>query len=252
MCRDFAHLAIALCRAVGIPARYISAYAWQLLPPDFHAVFEAYLHGPAGGAWYLFDPTRMAALDGLVRIGAGRDAADVAFCSIFGDAESAAAPGLDQGAAARSDAHHQAVSNGSRLSLAETHYMHHLALAAAAAGLPRRDRPRFDRHVPAGLPRHRGELRRAGGTAQVTLASWFAGLAVGQITQGTLADRFGRRGPLMAGLALYTLACVGCALAPNLPLLTAMRALAAFGGSASMVLPRAVVRDLADGHAAAG
>ena len=89
VCRDFAHLAIALCRAVGIPARYISAYAWQLQPPDFHAVFEAFLHGPGGGAWYLFDPTRMAALDGLVRIGAGRDAADVAFCSIYGSAETA-------------------------------------------------------------------------------------------------------------------------------------------------------------------
>ena len=87
VCRDFAHLAITLCRAVGIPARYISAYAWQLSPPDFHAVFEAFLHGPGGGAWYLFDATRMAALDGLVRIGAGRDAADVAFCSIYGNAE---------------------------------------------------------------------------------------------------------------------------------------------------------------------
>ena len=88
VCRDFAHLAITLCRAIGIPARYISAYAWQLQPPDFHAVFEAYLAGTDGtGAWYLFDPTRMAALDGLVRIGAGRDAADVAFCSIFGAAK---------------------------------------------------------------------------------------------------------------------------------------------------------------------
>jgi len=75
---------------VGIPARYISAYAWQLTPPDFHAVFEAYLQGPSGGAWYLFDPTRMAALDGLVRIGAGRDAADVAFCSIYGSAKAKA------------------------------------------------------------------------------------------------------------------------------------------------------------------
>jgi transglutaminase-like putative cysteine protease len=86
VCRNFAHLAIAVCRAVGIPARYISAYAWQLSPPDFHAVFEAYLGGPDGGAWFLFDPTRMAVLDGLVRIGAGRDAADVAFCSIYGNA----------------------------------------------------------------------------------------------------------------------------------------------------------------------
>ena len=85
VCRDFAHLGIALCRAMGIPARYVSAYAWRLSPPDFHAVFEAYLDGPGGGAWYLFDPTRMTGADGLVRIGIGRDAADVAFCSIFGD-----------------------------------------------------------------------------------------------------------------------------------------------------------------------
>ena len=90
VCRDFAHLAIALCRALGIPARYVSAYAWRLNPPDFHAVFEAWLEGPDGGAWYLFDATRKAALDGLVRIGLGRDAGEVAFCSIFGEAASGA------------------------------------------------------------------------------------------------------------------------------------------------------------------
>ena len=84
MCRDFAHLAIALCRALSIPARYVSAYAWRLHPPDFHAVFEAWLEGPRGGAWYLFDPTRKSAVDGVVRIGVGRDAGEVAFCSIFG------------------------------------------------------------------------------------------------------------------------------------------------------------------------
>jgi transglutaminase-like putative cysteine protease len=85
VCRDFAHLAIALCRALGIPARYVSAYAWRLSLPDFHAVIEAYLQGPSGPGWYLFDPTRMSAPDGLVRIGIGRDAADVAFCSPYGD-----------------------------------------------------------------------------------------------------------------------------------------------------------------------
>lgn len=84
VCRDFAHLAIALCRALGIPARYVSAYAWRLEPPDFHAVFEAWLEGLEGGAWYLFDATRKSAIDGLVRIGIGRDAGEVAFCSIFG------------------------------------------------------------------------------------------------------------------------------------------------------------------------
>lgn len=84
VCRDFAHLAIALCRAMGIPARYVSAYAFRLYPPDFHAVFEAYLRGPNGGGWYLFDATRMADPAGIVRIGVGRDAAEVAFCSPFG------------------------------------------------------------------------------------------------------------------------------------------------------------------------
>jgi transglutaminase-like putative cysteine protease len=84
VCRDFAHLAIALCRTLGIPARYVSAYAPRLDPPDFHAVVEAYLQGPQGGGWYIFDPTRMSEPDGLVRIGIGRDAAEVAFCSPYG------------------------------------------------------------------------------------------------------------------------------------------------------------------------
>ena len=88
VCRDFAHLGMALCRALGIPARYVSAYAWRLDPPDFHAVFEAFLNGPSGAGWYLFDPTRMSAPDGLVRIGIGRDAAEVAFCTAYEEVES--------------------------------------------------------------------------------------------------------------------------------------------------------------------
>ncbi|MCK0195441.1 transglutaminase family protein [Ancylobacter sp. 6x-1] len=83
VCRDFAHLGISFCRALAIPARFASCYAWQLDPPDFHAVFECYLDG----SWYLFDPTRKAALQGLVRIGVGRDAADAAFCTIHGGAQ---------------------------------------------------------------------------------------------------------------------------------------------------------------------
>jgi transglutaminase-like putative cysteine protease len=83
VCRDFAHLGIAFCRAIGIPARYVSCYAFGLVPADFHAVFEAYLDG----RWWLFDPTRQAALDGLVRIGAGRDAAELSFATLFGAAE---------------------------------------------------------------------------------------------------------------------------------------------------------------------
>lgn len=84
VCRDFAHLAIAFCRALKIPARYLSAYAWRLEPPDFHAVIEAYLEGPDGNGWYVFDPTRKADTRGIVRIGIGRDAADVAFCTPLG------------------------------------------------------------------------------------------------------------------------------------------------------------------------
>ena len=75
VCRDFTHLGITLCRALSIPARAVSAYALELDPPDFHAVFEVYLEG----GWWLVDPTRLVPVDGIVRIGSGRDAADIAF-----------------------------------------------------------------------------------------------------------------------------------------------------------------------------
>tara|TARA_R110000868_G_scaffold192065_1_gene436368 strand:- start:7 stop:837 length:831 start_codon:yes stop_codon:yes gene_type:complete len=80
VCRDFAHVSIALCRALGIPARYVSGYAVGLEPPDFHGFFEAYLED----RWFLFDATRMAPVSGLVRIGIGRDAADASFANIVG------------------------------------------------------------------------------------------------------------------------------------------------------------------------
>jgi transglutaminase-like putative cysteine protease len=82
VCRDYAHLGIALCRALGIPARYVSGYAVGLDPPDFHGFFEAFLDG----RWYLFDATRMAPIDKLVRIAAGRDAADAPFATFVGAA----------------------------------------------------------------------------------------------------------------------------------------------------------------------
>jgi len=107
-----------------------------------------------------------------------------------------------------------------------------------------------DMYLPA-FPAVEASFHSAPGTAQLTLASWFAGLAVGQITQGSVSDRFGRRLPLLLGTAAFTLACVGCALAPSIGWLAFFRALSAFAASASMVIPRAVVRDLADGHAAA-
>jgi transglutaminase-like putative cysteine protease len=80
VCRDFAHLAIALCRALNIPSRYFTGYAYGLEPPDFHACFECLI----GGKWMVFDATRLAHLNGLVRIATGRDAADTSVASVFG------------------------------------------------------------------------------------------------------------------------------------------------------------------------
>ncbi len=80
VCRDFAHLGIALCRALNIPARYFTGYAYQLQPPDMHACFECLIDG----RWLVFDPTGLSHLNGLVRVGIGRDAADAAVASIFG------------------------------------------------------------------------------------------------------------------------------------------------------------------------
>ncbi|GGE10819.1 transglutaminase [Polymorphobacter glacialis] len=80
VCRDFTHLGITLCRAAGVPARAVSAYALHLDPPDFHAVFEVFLDG----GWWLVDPTRLAPIGGMVRIAHGRDAADIAFLTTAG------------------------------------------------------------------------------------------------------------------------------------------------------------------------
>lgn len=75
VCRDFAHVVIALLRAMDVPARYVSCYAPGLIPMDFHAVAEAYIDG----AWYVVDATGLTDRTQLVRIATGRDAADCAF-----------------------------------------------------------------------------------------------------------------------------------------------------------------------------
>lgn len=82
VCRDYAHVVIALLRAMDMPARYAGCYAPGLEPMDFHAVAEAYLDG----AWYVIDATRLANRRSLVRISTGRDAADCAFLSYHGGA----------------------------------------------------------------------------------------------------------------------------------------------------------------------
>jgi len=83
VCRDFAHLMASFARAAGVPARLVSAYAWGLKPPDFHAVVEVWL----AGGWHLLDATCLAPTEGLARIGIGRDATDIAFMTIFGAGE---------------------------------------------------------------------------------------------------------------------------------------------------------------------
>ena len=83
VCRDFAHLMASFARAAGIPARLVSAYAWGLKPPDFHAVVEVWLDG----GWQLVDATGLARTEGLARICVGRDATDIAFMTIFGIGE---------------------------------------------------------------------------------------------------------------------------------------------------------------------
>ena len=80
VCRDYAHLVIALLRAMDVPARYAACYAPGLRPMDFHAVAEAYVDG----AWHVIDATRLSNRRGLVRIATGRDAADCAFLSYYG------------------------------------------------------------------------------------------------------------------------------------------------------------------------
>jgi transglutaminase-like putative cysteine protease len=75
VCRDYAHLTIAMLRAKDVPARYASVYAPGLSPMDFHAIAEAYVDG----AWWVVDSTGLAPRQSLVRIATGRDAADVAF-----------------------------------------------------------------------------------------------------------------------------------------------------------------------------
>lgn len=80
VCRDFAHLGIALCRSLNIPARMVVGYLYQLDPMDLHAWFEAFV----GGRWYTFDATQKEPLGNRILIAYGRDAADVALTTQFG------------------------------------------------------------------------------------------------------------------------------------------------------------------------
>ena len=101
----------------------------------------------------------------------------------------------------------------------------------------------IDMYLP-GMPALARDLGVDHGKAETTVAAFLFGLAMGQLLYGPLADRFGRRPPLLFGIALYTAASLGCAMATSLDLLLLLRVLQAIGACAGIVIARAVVRDL--------
>jgi DHA1 family bicyclomycin/chloramphenicol resistance-like MFS transporter len=103
----------------------------------------------------------------------------------------------------------------------------------------------IDMYLP-GLPAIAHDFGTDTAAVQQTLAVFFIGLSLGQAFYGPIADRLGRRRPLLFGCALYALACIGCALAPSLGSLIVLRFAQALGGCAGIVIARSVVRDLFD------
>ncbi|MFF9766316.1 multidrug effflux MFS transporter [Streptomyces sp. NPDC053086] len=108
----------------------------------------------------------------------------------------------------------------------------------------------MDMYLPS-LPEVTRSLHAPAATVQLTLTACLAGMALGQLVVGPMSDRWGRRRPLLAGLAVYILATALCAVAPNVETLVAFRLAQGLAGAAGIVIARAVVRDLYDGVAMA-
>ncbi|MFF9121830.1 multidrug effflux MFS transporter [Streptomyces sp. NPDC014889] len=108
----------------------------------------------------------------------------------------------------------------------------------------------MDMYLPS-LPEVTRSLHAPAATVQLTLTACLAGMALGQMVVGPMSDRWGRRRPLLAGLAVYVLATALCAFAPNVETLVAFRLAQGLSGAAGIVIARAVVRDLYDGVAMA-
>jgi len=108
----------------------------------------------------------------------------------------------------------------------------------------------IDMYLPS-LPTIAADFGTAPSAVQFTLTSFFIGMALGQVIHGPLADRYGRKPPLYGGLLLYIAASVGCAVAPNVATLTALRFAQAVGGCAGVVIARAMVRDCFDARTSA-
>jgi len=104
----------------------------------------------------------------------------------------------------------------------------------------------IDMYLPS-LPLIGASFHTTAARVQLTLATFMFGMGVGQLLYGPLSDRYGRRPPLLAGVLLYCVSSLGCALAPRVEVLIALRFLQALGGAAGPVIARAVVRDLFSG-----
>ncbi|CAK7192941.1 Bicyclomycin resistance protein [Commensalibacter sp. Nvir] len=106
-----------------------------------------------------------------------------------------------------------------------------------------------DMYLPA-FPQISKDLAGYGyGAAQITLTVWFIGLAIGQFSIGPIADRFGRKAPLLIGMCTFTLGSIGCATVSNFYLFCFCRLISSIGGASGMVIPRAMVRDISSGSA---
>jgi DHA1 family bicyclomycin/chloramphenicol resistance-like MFS transporter len=127
---------------------------------------------------------------------------------------------------------------------------HTAGLAVVLGGLSAFGPLSMDMYLP-GLPQLGRDLDASASVVQFTLTACIAGLALGQLVAGPLSDRFGRRRPLLAGVTLYILASLLCAVAPSAGTLVALRFVQGLAGAAGIVVGRAVVRDLFDGDAAA-
>jgi len=108
----------------------------------------------------------------------------------------------------------------------------------------------IDMYLPA-MPQIAQALGADSASVQATLSAYFLAFGLAQLVYGPLADQYGRKGPLLAGLAIFVAGSAGCALAPSAEMLIAFRFLQGLGGAAVMVIPRAVVRDLYTGPQAA-
>lgn len=152
----------------------------------------------------------------------------------------ASTPDLDQAAAAREE------TQPPTRAVRRTGWLVTLALGGLTATPPLA----IDMYLPS-FPEVTSSLNAPAATVQLTLTACLLGMALGQLVVGPMSDRWGRRRPLLTGLAVYVVATALCAVAPTIEALVAFRLTQGLAGSAGIVIARAVVRDLYDGVAMA-